>query len=69
MEGLNLEGWVETDEALSITGVTRTTLYWYRTSGKIESQKIGRTVLYRRSDCEEVAREREAKKEKGGNGE
>lgn len=55
---MNTEGWVGTKEAESITGVSRTTLYILRLTGKIAVTKVGQTVLYSLADCQRIAQER-----------
>ena len=56
-----IDGWVTTAEAKTITGVSRHMLYIYRLSGRVRWQKFANAVMYWREDLEKVVRERAAK--------
>lgn len=53
-----LEGWITTEEAKAVTGLSRTTLYFYGKLGYIQTRKVAATVLFSRADCERVAANR-----------
>lgn len=55
---IDTTGWVQTTEALQLTGVSPSTLYILRLVKKIETTHVGRTIFYSRADCERIAAER-----------
>lgn len=52
-----IDGWVTSEVAQDITGLSRTTLYIYRVSNKVRWQKFGRAIMYWREDLERIAKE------------
>lgn len=52
-----IDGWVTSEVAQDITGLSRTTLYIYRVSSKLRWQKFGRAIMYWREDLERIAKE------------
>lgn len=74
MEGLcsvhtrKTEEWLDSQDVCLLLGLSKRTLQYYRSSGRLAYSQIGNKIYYKSSDLERIIKNSESNRERNNNG-